>query len=75
MTIYSSDTNVTEVTSKTESNSYLFTNSDPDIGIHGYWTLSSDGPTAASFVQSNGIGYTRVDREWFGVRPVITVKL
>jgi len=78
MTIYSSDTNVTEVTSKTESNSYLFTNSDPDIGIHGYWTLSSDAlaSSSASIVHFGGTGNTRVDREnWFGVRPVITVKL
>ena len=80
MPIYSSDTTITEVTSKTNA-SYLYDNLDPDgmNAPYGYWTLSSyaDGSGRAWY----GYYYGRVvnglvgSDDNNGVRPVITLKI
>jgi len=81
MPIKSSDANVTEVTSKTNS-SYLYDNLDTvnnEYAPSGYWTLSSDAEGSdyawnvhyRGYVNSNDV-FTAVSH---GVRPVITVTL
>jgi len=81
MPIKSSDANVTEVTSKTNS-SYLYDNFDTvnyEYAPYGYWTLSSDADYSdfAWIVDSHeGVSNDYVaSADYGGVRPVITVKL
>jgi len=80
MPIYSNDTSITEVTSKSNA-SYLYDNFDPDENYapYGYWTLSSRAVHSSStwFVAYGGnvSYYDVVFSNFNGVRPVITVKL
>jgi len=79
MPIYSkSDASVTEVSKKTDANTYLYENLEY-AGPAGYWTLSSNAGLSllawnVSYIDDvivNNVGIA----DSFGVRPVITVKL
>jgi len=81
MPIYSSAASVTEVAKKTDTNSYLYENFDiyeEYDGPFGYWILSSyadDSFNARNAycydTSASGVAYAF----YYGVRPVITVKL
>ena len=81
MPIFARDASITEVTSKTDANAYLYDNLDPN-GLnapYGYWTLSSyaDSSLGAWCVTYHGKVYSNgVDvGSGYGVRAVITLKI
>ena len=77
MPIYSRDASVTEVSNRTDSNSFLYENVVRyEYGYYGYWTMSSVDNFDWMAVCNDEVNWGFLDYSGIhGVRPVITLKM